>query len=131
MIDKAGKIVFIGHPASRPNLEQDIDDLLNDKPITGAGTKQGGMGEDDPTAQTAKKEEAEEEIKDSIDEKTALDALAKFQKDADEVCQTDAMKDAATGMMRAFLVLVHEQRFDCKKKEFINKMECYKVLVGG
>ena len=50
MIDKAGKIVFIGHPASRPNLEQDIDDLLNDKPITGDGTKQGGMGEDDPTA---------------------------------------------------------------------------------
>jgi len=41
------------------------------------------------------------------------------------------MKEASTGLMRAFCVLVHEQRFDCKKKEFFNKMECYKVLVGG
>jgi hypothetical protein len=33
LIDKKGKIVFKGHPASRPNLEKDFDDLLEGKEI--------------------------------------------------------------------------------------------------
>jgi len=89
------------------------------------------MGEEDPTAQTAKKEEKEEEMKDTIDAKTAADALEQFKKLTDESLLTEEMKEASTGLMRAFCVLVHEQRFDCKKKAFSNKMECYKVLVGG
>ena len=30
LVDKTGKIVFIGHPRQRKNLEQDIDTLVND-----------------------------------------------------------------------------------------------------
>lgn len=37
LIDKEGKIVFKGHPASRKNLEQDFDDLRAGKAITGDG----------------------------------------------------------------------------------------------
>lgn len=38
IVDTNGKVVFMGHPASRPNLVQDFDDLLAGKEITGAGT---------------------------------------------------------------------------------------------
>lgn len=38
LIDTEGKIVFIGHPASRPNLEADIDALSKGEKITGKGT---------------------------------------------------------------------------------------------
>jgi len=38
LIDTNGKIVFKGHPASRKNLEQDFDDLLAGKTLTGEGT---------------------------------------------------------------------------------------------
>ena len=37
LIDKNGKVVFVGHPASR-KLEEDINKLFNGEKITGAGT---------------------------------------------------------------------------------------------
>jgi len=37
LVDKSGKIVFKGHPATR-NLEEDINNLLDDKTLTGEGT---------------------------------------------------------------------------------------------
>merc|ERR1712080_696209 len=33
LINKQGKIAYRGHPAYRPSLERDIEDLLNDKPL--------------------------------------------------------------------------------------------------
>ena len=39
LIDKEGKIVFKGEPASRPNLEQDFDDLLQDKELDAKAEK--------------------------------------------------------------------------------------------
>ena len=33
LVDKTGKIVFIGHPRSRHDLENDIRDLLMDIPF--------------------------------------------------------------------------------------------------
>jgi len=41
LVDKLGKIVFMGHPASR-NLEKDINDLLEGKTITGDGCNAAG-----------------------------------------------------------------------------------------
>ena len=38
LVDTTGKIVFIGHPASR-NLEEDINALLKGETLTGEGTK--------------------------------------------------------------------------------------------
>ena len=34
LIDQKGTIVFFGNPTIRPNLEQDLDDLLAGKEIT-------------------------------------------------------------------------------------------------
>ena len=40
LVDKSGKIVFIGHPRSRINIENDIRDLLMDIPLD---TKKGDV----------------------------------------------------------------------------------------
>jgi len=37
----------MGHPASRPDLVKDFNDLLAGTPITGAGTTASGGGDDD------------------------------------------------------------------------------------
>lgn len=39
LIDTTGKIVFKGHPATRPDLEADFDTLLKGEAITGPGTE--------------------------------------------------------------------------------------------
>lgn len=51
LIDTNGKIVFKGHPATRPDLEADFDTLLKGEAITGAGT-------DAPKAEEPKEGEA-------------------------------------------------------------------------
>lgn len=43
LVDTKGKIVFVGHPASR-DLEKDIDALLKGETLTGEGT---GASSDD------------------------------------------------------------------------------------
>jgi len=48
LVDTHGKIVFIGHPATR-ELEKDIDALLKGEVLKGEGTKAaGGPGEEEP-----------------------------------------------------------------------------------
>jgi len=67
LVDKTGKIVFMGHPASR-NLEQDIDKLLAGEAITGEGTG------------PASAEEGKSD--DGKDQTQVTEAVAKFEKDA-------------------------------------------------
>jgi len=43
---------------------------------------------------------------------------------------SESTKEVATGMPRAFCVLVHESRYDCKTKTLNNNMKNYQVLVG-
>jgi len=38
LIDAEGKIAFKGHPANRPNLEEDLDKLAKGEKLTGEGT---------------------------------------------------------------------------------------------
>jgi hypothetical protein len=53
LIDGNGKIAFAGHPASR-KLEEDLNDLAEGKPLTGAGTgaAEGGSSGPDFTGYT-------------------------------------------------------------------------------
>ena len=48
LLDTNGKIVFKGHPATRPDLEADFDTLLKGDAITGDGT--GVEKEEEPGA---------------------------------------------------------------------------------
>jgi hypothetical protein len=37
LIDTEGRLVFVGHPSARPNLEEDFDTLLKGERLTGKG----------------------------------------------------------------------------------------------
>jgi hypothetical protein len=121
IVDTHGKIVFIGHPASRPDLVQDFDDLLADKPITGKGTTKagGGDGEDD------------EEFKANCEPDKIAECVEKFNKLSEEHIQTDETKTECEGMMRAFCVLVCQERYNCKTNVLECNMTNYHVLVGS
>lgn len=47
LIDKEGTIVYKGHPASRPNLEEDLDKLLKGEKLEGQGIAE--LKQDDGT----------------------------------------------------------------------------------
>jgi len=61
LVDKEGKIAFKGHPANRPNLEDDINKLIAGEKLTGEGCvpaadKEGDAEEDkDFTEETPEK----------------------------------------------------------------------------
>lgn len=97
LVDTEGKIVFVGHPASR-KLEEDINLLLEGGKITGAGTTAAG-GDD---------EEGEEEFKDNVAAEKVDDLVKEFNELSEKHLQTEETKTAAEGMPRAFCVLVHE-----------------------
>ena len=92
LVDLHGKIVFMGHPESRPKLEQDIDKLLKDEKLTGEGTK--GTGADDEEDSGSKKVATTEEI-------------LKFKSDTAE--WVTKVKDKCSSIQRAFLVMTSDQ----------------------
>merc|ERR1711862_600458 len=110
--------VFIGHPASREDLEKDLNDLANGTPITGpgcsaAGDEAGGEGG------AAKK-------CDGADANTAIES---FNTDAKKIMEDQ--KEAVSGMPRAFLVLVVEGKYDVKEAKVSYKLTHYQVFVGA
>jgi hypothetical protein len=111
----------MGHPASRKDLVQDFNDLLEGKAITGEGTTVGG-GDD---------EEGEGAFKKNVEADACEGAVTKFLADSTTHLLTESTKEAATGMPRAFCVLVHESRYDCKTNTLENNMKNYHVLVGS
>lgn len=119
LVDTEGKIVFVGHPASRPNLEKDINDLLDGVKITGAGCSPAGAagGDDD------------EAFKLNVESDKVEEALKTFNEMSDKLL-TEESKKSFEGMPRAFCVLVHEQQYNCKEKKTENNMKNYHVLVG-
>lgn len=74
LVDKAGKIVFVGHPASR-KLEEDIDALLAGKTLSGAGTTAAG-GDDDEGG----------EFKDNVAADKVAGLVAEFNKLSEAHC---------------------------------------------
>merc|ERR1712012_188962 len=98
LVDKEGKIVFVGHPASR-KLEDDINDLLDGKTLSGAGTTAAGGDDED------------EELTNNVPEGSSVaDMIKEFNDLSEKHCQTEETKTACEGMPRAFCVLVHEQK---------------------
>jgi len=115
LVDTKGKIVYKGHPASR-ELEKDINDLLAEKEITGAGTQPSGAAASEESAGSGK----------SDDEYKA--AAEKFAEDG-KACM-EANKDLFAKFQRAFLVLVHESKLDYASGKWSNKMTCHTQLMG-
>jgi len=101
LVDTNGTIVFKGHPANRSNLEQDFDDLLAGKTITGPGTEAAGGGDDD--------EDGEGGSSKNPDPETSLAAIDEFASTIGPALQKDAaIAGVAKTMPRAFCVMVYE-----------------------
>lgn len=126
IIDTTGKIVFKGHPANRPNLEEDFDKLLKGEPITGAGTE----SENKPDE---KKEGEGEDTKDAkvLDSPSCLADIDKFKEEYAPALQKDEkVAAAAKAMPRAFCVMVYEESYDVSTEKSKIDWKNYRVLVG-
>jgi len=82
LVDTHGKIVFVGHPASR-KLEEDIDTLLKGEKITGAGTSKGGGDDEDEGGSK------------TIDAATFTSLTGKFQEGCKKACDSKEVQTAA------------------------------------
>jgi len=125
LIDKEGKIAFKGHPANRKNLEQDIDDLIAGKALTGEGTGPAPVAEGAAAGAPAIPEGFEEMDSDKISREVETNKaiLEGFAKD-------ESMKDAADKCPRAFCVIVLAQNYMPATGKSYTKYENYRVLVG-
>ena len=108
LVDTKGKIVFVGHPASR-KLEEDIDKLLKGETLSGEGTGQSAAEEGEKSSNAATEEEVEKS-------KTEFIANAKqYMADNQEELQK---------LARGFLVLVDEASYDVKSQKLSHNMSC-------
>lgn len=104
LIDKEGMIVFKGHPASRDNLEDDINKLIAGEKITGEGTA---------AASQEKDEKDEDKLKEGD-----LATLEKIHKEVDEfstvgpsMTKDDEFKKHAAKLPRGFCVMVVKEKY--------------------
>jgi hypothetical protein len=98
LVDTTGKIVFIGHPASR-NLEEDINSLLKGETLTGEGT-QASSNEESKSGGTPQ------------DEGQVEKAKADFIRDSKAYMADNG--DECKKLARGFVVLVDESSYDVK-----------------
>jgi thiol-disulfide isomerase/thioredoxin len=98
IIDTTGKIVYKGHPATRPDLEADFDTLLKGEAITGAGTEAEAPAGGDAAGGDDGKEM-------DFDAHNAV--IDKFASEIGPALQADeTIKASAAKMQRAFCVFV-------------------------
>ena len=102
LVDTTGKIVFVGHPASR-NIEEDINTLLKGESLTGEGT------------QTNSNEESKTEDASSDESKIDL-AKADFIRDSKAFMAEHG--DECKKIGRGFVVLVDESSYNVKTQKF-------------
>lgn len=120
LIDTHGKIVFKGHPANRPNLEQDLDMLLQGEVITGAGTTAGAADSDE-----------EETVYKDMSSNEVQGAQERFNQAATKLIGQSDVKQAAATTGRAFLVLVSEGKYDFASGKLQYSIQCITQIMGG
>jgi len=114
LLDKAGKIVFIGHPASR-NLEQDINDLLEGKTISGKGCEAASGAGSDASG---------------LDASTYAEAKKFFLEETERVMKLDSVKEGAKKCMRSFLVMTSEGKWNSASSSLSFSAEFHNVQMG-
>jgi hypothetical protein len=124
LIDKTGKIVFKGHPANRPNLEEDFDTLRNGGTISGEGCAAAEKAEgaaEEPVLEGYTEMDPKELQEDIV---AATDAIEGLTKDSEVL-------EIAKQCPRAFCVLVVDQQYSPATGKTLVKYENYRVLVGS
>jgi len=124
LIDKTGRIVFKGHPATRPDLEKDIDTLLKGEALTGDG------------AASAPKEgadESEEKIPEGLKEfdlEKLNSEIEEFKKACAAMTANSDLVAAAKEMPRKFCVITLTQVYFPSTGKSLYKYVNHRVLVG-
>lgn len=112
LVDTQGKIVFMGHPATR-KLEEDIDNLLAGNAITGEGT--GAAAEEKGEVSKGKEDVAA--------------ALTKFEEAAKTfVVAAETKKAVEDGVSRGFVVVVDTVSY--KNGDYTHDAVCHTQVVG-
>lgn len=124
LINKAGKIVYKGHPAKR-NIEEDLDKLAAGEVLEGDGIV------NEKVAGEAAEDEKEDEESVEIDDPSAInEEITNFKPVFDGFKENKELSDLAKEMPRAFCVLVFTTKYNAKTKKTMGKYENYRVLVG-
>jgi thiol-disulfide isomerase/thioredoxin len=125
LVDREGTIVFKGHPAGRPNLEEDLTKLANGEVLTGQGIEklQQEAAEDKPAELKVEEGFAE------LDSAKIMTEMEEFKKVTAGLQQREDLKEAAKKLQRAFCVIVYQQSIHPNKKSYA-KYENWRVLVG-
>lgn len=103
LVDKEGTIVFKGHPAGRPDLEDDLTKLANGEKLTGDGIAEKTVEAPGAAAPEFKPEEGfttEHEVTKLVEQvETFKTTCSGWQKD-------EEVRNKCKGMMRSFCVIV-------------------------
>lgn len=118
LVDKQGKIAFIGHPSWRA-LDEDINNLIKGKKISGKGC----VNPTEAFAQNWSKE--------GIVEPTEVDPLIKeFMTKCNEMTQKHDIESTSASMKQCVAQLVHNVKVDMKAKTHTHKLRVDFVLQG-
>jgi hypothetical protein len=129
LIDKQGTIVFKGHPASRPNLEDDLTKLGKGEVLTGAEIVTLKSEDKEEDAEKIKPEDDFTEKGENIDP-AVVEEITKFKTACQDLTSNAEITETAKGMQRSFAVIVHQASYIPSEKKFYAKYENYRVLVG-
>lgn len=119
LIDTAGNMVFIGHPASI-DLEASIEKLLKGESLKaggGTGAAAGGCEDDGDFIER--------------DVTKIREEMANYQVKLDELAANTTIKSNAPSLQRDFVVVIRQTRCDPKTGKFLTEYKNINVLVGA
>jgi len=126
LVDQQGTIVYKGHPASRPDLEGDLEKLAAGEKLTGEGIQEL------KAAAAAGSADAPEVVPEGFKEinlEQVTEEVEQFKKVNEGYFSNEDLKTAANGLMRAFCVIVLQTRYLSDKT--VSQYQNYRVLVGA
>lgn len=118
LVDGEGKIAFVGHPASI-DLEKSIEKLAKGEKLDGAGGDDEDEEKDDGSGFT------------QLDLTKVREEMGKWEAKVDEISKIDNVKNHLQQLMRDFVVVVRETKYDSAKDQFLTQYQNINVLVGS
>lgn len=132
LLDKQGKIVFKGHPATRKDLQQDLDDLAAGKEITGEGCAPAKKADDAKAADEEKDADADavpEGFKE-LDKEVVNKECEEHKTVMEDFTKNEELAKEAKDCPRAFCVIVVVENFYPSTGKTYFKYDNYRVVVG-
>jgi hypothetical protein len=102
LVDGEGKIAFVGHPASI-DLKKSIEKLAKGEKLDGAGGDDEDEEKDDGSGFT------------QLDLTKVREEMGKWETKVDEISKIENVKNHLQQLMRDFVVVVRETKYDSAK----------------